>query len=154
MPTISRPSVGVRFLATALLLVFGQAAATGAESAKALNNPPPGFTALFNGKDFTGWRLSPKAKATWSIEDGVLKAPTLLEEWGAELETEKKYQDFVLLVDFRMPTTSDSGIFFRRLIPDMGDSGQSELFKIRSNNGMGVLMSFQFMPESVKNAWD
>ena len=135
-----------------MLLVFGQAAATGAESAKALKNPPPGFTALFNGQDFTGWRLSPKAKAMWSIEEGVLKAPALLEEWGADLETEKKYQDFVLQADFRMPAKSDSGIFFRRLIPDMGNFGQSELFKIRSDNGMGLLLSFQFMPENVKKS--
>jgi 3-keto-disaccharide hydrolase len=152
MPTISRPSVGVRFLAAAMLLVLGQAAVEGAESAKTLNNPPPGFTVLFNGQDFTGWRLSSKAKAMWSIEEGVLKAPTLLEEWGADLETEKKYQDFVLQADFRMPAKSDSGIFFRRLIPDMGNFGQSEQFKIRSDNGMGSLLSFQFMPENVKKS--
>ena len=88
----------------------------------------------------------------WSIEQGVLKAPALLEEWGADLETEKKYQDFVLQADFRMPAKSDSGIFFRRLIPDMGNFGQSELFKIRSDNGMGLLLSFQFMPENVKKS--
>jgi len=114
--------------------------------------PNGNFTALFNGQDFTGWRLSPKAKAMWSIEEGVLKAPALLEEWGADLETEKKYQDFVLQADFRMPAKSDSGIFFRRLIPDMGNFGQSELFKIRSDDGMGLLLSFQFMPENVKKS--
>ena len=59
--------------------VFGHDTVAGAESAKALNIPPPGFTALFNGQDFTGWRLSPKAKAIWSIEDGVLKARALLD---------------------------------------------------------------------------
>ena len=53
----------------------------------------------------------------WSIEDGVLKSHGLLEEWGADLETEKEYQDYVLLVDFRMPTKSDSGIHFRNLAP-------------------------------------
>jgi len=118
-------------------------------SVATLNVPPDGFTALFNGRDFTGLKMSPKAKEMWSIEDGALKAHGLLEEWGADLETEKAYQDFVLLVDFRMPAKSDAGIFFRRLIPDMGGL-KSEEFKIRSENGMGILLSFQFMPENVK----
>ena len=134
-----------------MLLLLGQAAVVGAESAKELNVPPDGFTALFNGKDFTGLRMSPKAKEMWSIEDGTLKAHGLLEQWGADLETEKAYQDFVLLVDFRMPAKSDAGIFFRRLIPDMGDL-KSEAFKLRSENGMGILLSFQFMPENVKKS--
>ena len=48
-----------------MLLLLGQAAVAGAEPTKELNVPPPGFTALFNGKDFTGWRMSPKAKEYW-----------------------------------------------------------------------------------------
>jgi len=48
-----------------------------------LNLPPQGFAALFNGKDLTGWRVSPKVRQFWSVEDGVLKSPGLLREWGA-----------------------------------------------------------------------
>ena len=118
--------------------------------AEVLNVPPEGFTALFNGKDFTGWRLSPKGKAMWTVEDGALKSHGLLPEWGADLETEKKYKDFVLLVDFRMPTLSDSGINFRGLIPQMENFGQTEQFNIRSKGGMGHLESFYFMPEAAK----
>ena len=118
--------------------------------AEALNVPPEGFTALFNGKDFTGWRLSPKAKKMWSIEDGVLKSHGLLKEWGADLATEKEYRDFVLMVDFRMPTISDSGINFRGLIPEMGNFGQTEQFNLRSKGGMGHLESFYFMPKNIK----
>jgi len=29
-----------------------------------LNVPPQGFTSLFNGRDFTGWKMSPRAKQT------------------------------------------------------------------------------------------
>jgi len=115
-----------------------------------LNMPPKRFTALFNGKDFTGWRMSPKAKRFWSIEDGVLKSHGLLKEWGACLATEKEYRDFVLLLDFRMPTKSDSGINFRRLIPNMGNFGQAEQFNLRSKGGMGHLESFYFMPKNIK----
>jgi len=115
--------------------------------AEALNVPPEGFTALFNGKDFTGWRMSPKAKEYWSIEDGVLKAPGLLKEWGADLATEKQYRDFVLMLEFRMPTISDSGINFRKLIPEIPGFGDQEQFNLRSKVGMGHLESYYFLPK-------
>ena len=118
---------------------------------RGLNVPPAGFTALFNGKDLTGWRVHPKVEAMWSIEDGVLKSPGLLEEWGADLVTEKEYRDYVLMVDFRMPAKSDSGIHFRNLAPQMiGKFGDAEQFNIRSKGGMGNLESFHFLPENMK----
>jgi len=122
-----------------------------ADEEKKLNVPPEGFTALFNGKDFTGWRVHPKVKEMWSIADGVLKSHGLLEEWGADLVTAKEYQDYVLLADFRMPAKSDSGIHFRDLAPAMlGKFGHAEQFNIRSKGGMGQLESFHFLPENMK----
>ena len=112
-----------------------------------LNVLPKGFTALFNGKDFTGWRMSPSAKAMWSIEDGVLKSHGLLEEWGADLATQKQYRDFILMLEFRMPTISDSGISFRRLIPEIPGFGNQEQFNLRSRGGMGHLESYYFLPK-------
>ena len=145
----SFPHAGLRFLTAAMLfLLAGSVAAGGAEdSARELNVPPEGFTALFNGRDFTGWRLSPKASAYWSIEDGVLKAPGLLKEWSADLVTEKAYRDFVLMLEFRMPTISDSGIMFRRLIPEIPGFGNQEQFNLRSKGGMGHLESYYFLPK-------
>jgi len=123
----------------------------GDDGEKQLNVPPKGFTALFNGKDFTGWRVHPKVKEMWSVEDGVLKAPGLLEQWGADLVTEKEYRDYVLMVDFRMPAISDSGIHFRDLAPAMiGKFGHAEQFNIRSKGGMGQLESFHHLPENMK----
>jgi len=122
-----------------------------ADEEKKLNVPPEGFTALFNGRDFAGWRVHPKVKEMWFIEDGVLKSPDLLEEWGADLVTVKEYEDFVLLADFRMLTDSDSGIHFRKLIPDMGFFGQTEQLNIGTKHRMGQLESLNFMAASVKN---
>jgi hypothetical protein len=116
-----------------------------------LNVPPKGFTALFNGRDFTGWRMSPKAKEMWSIEGGVLKSPGLLRQWGADLATEKAYRDFELMLDFRMPTISDSGVMFRRLIPEIPNFGDQEQFNLRSKGGMGHLESYYFLPEETAN---
>ena len=139
-------------IATALILSPGQAAMLGAEESPGrLNVPPPGFTALFNGRDFSGWRVHPKVKEMWSIESGVLKSYGLLEEWGADLVTAKEYRDYVLMVDFRMPAESDSGIHFRNLAPAViGQFGDAEQFNIVPGNGMGQLESFHFLPEDAK----
>ena len=122
------------------------------EAKRALNVPPEGFTALFNGKDLTGWRVHPKVKEMWSIEDGVLKSPGLLKEWGADLATQKNYRDFVLMLEFRMPTISDSGINFRRLIPEIPGFGNQEQFNLRSRGGMGHLESYYFLPKATATA--
>ena len=114
---------------------------------RALNVPPEGFTALFNGRDFAGWHTPPLVKEYWVIEDGILKSPGLIESWGASLSTKKHYRDFVLMLDFRMPTISDSGISFRRLIPEIPGFGDMEQFNLRSKGGMGHLESYYFLPK-------
>jgi hypothetical protein len=63
------------------------------------------------------------------------------------LESETKYRDFVLLVDFRMPTISDSGIFFRRLLPTIPQAGDMEQFNLRSRGGIGHMESYEFLPK-------
>jgi hypothetical protein len=111
--------------------------------------PPEGFTALFNGKDLTNWHTPPLVKEYWSIEDCVLKSPGLLKQWGACLATKKHYRDFILMLDFRMPTISDSGINFRRLIPQIPGFGDMEQFNLRSRGGMGHLESYYFLPKKI-----
>src|SRR5687768_6985461 len=97
------------------------------------NVPPQGFTALFNGKDLTGWRggdtenplkrlaLSEEERAAkdkesvadihmhWRVEDGEL----VNDGKGQYLTTEKDYGDFELLVDYKTVAKADSGIYLR-----------------------------------------
>ncbi len=83
------------------------------------NGPPEGFTALFNGNDFTGWQAKQGKAETdeekakwqehWKVEDGVIK----FDGHGPNLWTSKKYKDFVLMVDWRFPKPGDSGIYLR-----------------------------------------
>ncbi|MCK5407747.1 MAG: sulfatase-like hydrolase/transferase, partial [Candidatus Krumholzibacteria bacterium] len=117
-----------------------------------LNVPPPGFTALFNGKDLTGWHTSPQVRKHWFIEDGALKSYSLCENYSAGLVTKKKYKDFELMVDFKMPTITDSGIIFRDLIPYYHPlrGGQKEQFNLRSKAGFGHLESFFFMEDEMR----
>ena len=97
-----------------------------------LNVPPPGFVALFNGKDLTGWkglvgnpksraRMTPeqlakaqkaadeRARQHWKVVDGVL----VFDGKGRNLCTAKDYGDFELYVDWKIEPGGDSGIYLR-----------------------------------------
>lgn len=113
------------------------------------NVAPPGFTALFNGEDLTGWHTSPEVLDAWSVEDGVLKSHGLVEHYRASLVTRKQYRDFILLLEFRFPTISDSGICFRRLLPEIPGFGKLEQFNLRSGGGLGHLESYYFLPHGI-----
>ncbi len=96
------------------------------------NVPPPGFVALFNGQDLTGWKglvgnpksraqMSPEQlaqaqkkadenmRAHWKVENGVL----VFDGKGQNLCTEKDYGDFELYVDWKISPKGDSGIYLR-----------------------------------------
>jgi hypothetical protein len=96
------------------------------------NTPPEGFTALFNGKDLTGWKglvadppkrakmsaeelAKEQAKADksmnahWKPVDGVL----VFDGKGQNLCTVKDYGDFEMLVDWKIEPKGDSGIYVR-----------------------------------------
>ncbi|MBT7299689.1 MAG: DUF1080 domain-containing protein, partial [Victivallales bacterium] len=100
------------------------------------NVPPKGFTALFNGKDFTNWKglllgkldsperrlqLKPdeltKHQAAadkhmtdhWRIEDGMF----IFDGKGRSLATAKDYGDFEMYVDWKIKKMGDSGIYLR-----------------------------------------
>lgn len=64
---------------------------------------PAGFTSLFNGRDFSGWKVPEGDNGHWKILDGVIdydaesEAPRDKNLW-----TEREYGDFVLRVDWRI----------------------------------------------------
>jgi hypothetical protein len=100
------------------------------------NSPPEGFTALFNGKDLSGWKgllkepfdnpvkraklaaeeskiLQAEAdelmRKTWKVEGGTLA----YDGKGRSLCTAKDYGDFELYVDWKITADGDSGIYLR-----------------------------------------
>ena len=98
--------------------------------------PPPGFTALFNGKDLTGWKghTTMKERATlpkeklaelqaqrtkaameqWSVQDGAIHlTPVPKGKQGVSLVTEKDYGNFELMVDWKIAEKGDSGLYLR-----------------------------------------
>jgi len=117
---------------SAVLILAG----AGRPVAAADNQPPEGFTALFNGRDLTGWKgllkgpldnpakrakLTPQEaevaqqeadedmRAHWKVVDGTL----VFDGKGRSLCTAKDYGDFEMLVDWKILPAGDSGIYLR-----------------------------------------
>src|SRR5687768_11538912 len=90
-------SAGLRFrTAIACLLLLTTVAPTKAE-------PPAGFVSLFNGRDFSGWKVPDGDNGHWKIADGVIDYDARSETSGQKhLWTEKEYGDFTLLIDWRL----------------------------------------------------
>ena len=99
----------------------------------AINTPPAGFSALFNGTDLANWwgattedprkymalpadKFQQKHDASladiqqhWSVQNGEL----VNDGRGLFLTTDKYYGDFELLVDYKTVPLADSGIYLR-----------------------------------------
>lgn len=83
------------------------------------NAAPPGFTALFNGKDFTGWKVPDGDNGHWKVVDGVIDYDAASEARGDKtLWGEKEYGDFVLQVDWRIKATPYVNPNVAYILPD------------------------------------
>lgn len=131
-----------------------------ASSAVAAVNPPPGFVALYNGKDLAGWRggdtfdhrkrlAMPEAEraakdAEWTAD--------MQKHWRAEGDelvndgngkyatTVKDYGDFELLVDYKTVPLADSGIYLRGAPQvQIWDFTEQAKFKLGADKGSGGL---------------
>jgi hypothetical protein len=71
------------------------------------NQPPPGFEALFNGEDFSGWKVPEGDGGHWRVVDGVIDYDAASEASGDKnLWTEREFGDFVLMLDWRIKRTT------------------------------------------------
>ncbi len=97
------------------------------------NQAPEGFTALSNGKDFTGWhglgtfdirklktmtddertaflnKEMDSLKAHWKVDNGEL----VNDGQGAYMTTDKDYGDFELYVSWKLIAKGDSGVYLK-----------------------------------------
>ena len=116
-----------------LLFLVSMTTAGVVEAAESRQNvAPEGFKALFNGKDLAGWKGlvgDPRSRAKmskaqlaaeqkkaderaamhWTVEDGVL----IFDGKGQSLCTARDYADFEMLVDGKIKSKGDSGIYLR-----------------------------------------
>jgi hypothetical protein len=84
----------------ALLFVASGQAAFG-------DDPPDGFTPLFNGVDLAGWKAPEGDNGHWKVVDGVIDYDAQSESAAEEksLFSEREFGDFTLLVDWRIKET-------------------------------------------------
>ena len=78
--------------------------------------PPKGFTALFNEKDLTGWKILNGKIESWGVDKGLLFVKG---GGGGWLMTEKEYANFELRLEFKVPEKANSGVALRS--PMKGD---------------------------------
>ena len=122
MPSIFQ-SIG--FLAAVVVCYVASTTAVAADP-----TPPPGFRAIFNGRDLTGWhglnphtaaRLSGDKKQAnldqqradfakdWKVENGEL----VNDGHGPYATTDEEFGDIELLIEYKTVPKADSGIYLR-----------------------------------------
>jgi hypothetical protein len=83
------------------------------------NQPPEGFVSLFNGRDFTGWKVPDGDNGHWRVVDGVIDYDAESEAkvdkslWG-----EREFRDFILQVDWRIKETPYTNPNVPYILPD------------------------------------
>jgi hypothetical protein len=83
------------------------------------NVAPPGFVSLFNGQDFTGWKVPAGDNGHWKIVDGAIDYDAQSEAKGDKsLWCERELGDFVLLVDWRIKETPHVNPNVPYILPD------------------------------------
>jgi hypothetical protein len=78
---------------------------TSAVSAQSSEKVPAGFKSLFNGSDFTNWKIPDGDNGHWKIKDGVIDYDAESEAQDKNLWTDKEYKDFIMYVDWRIKET-------------------------------------------------
>lgn len=74
------------------------------------NTPPKYFTAMFNGKDLTGWKHDATIEEHWKVVDGIL---TYDGKQNSLISERDDYRNFIMIVDWKIDKGGDSGIYLR-----------------------------------------
>ena len=118
------------FALTALVLFSSLYSVPGQGQESASPEPPPGFRALFNGKDLTGWHgLNPHSVAKLDGEKKEAKLKAMREEFadhwrvengelvndghGPYATTDQDFGDMELRLEYKTVAKADSGIYLR-----------------------------------------
>jgi len=117
----------MKYATCAVLLLFAVLAGSGettktqpaAPGAGADNTPPPGFAALFNGKDLTGWKVPQGDGGHWKVVNGVIDYDAQSEAAGDKsLWTQREFTDLVLRIDWRIKETPYVNPGVAYILPD------------------------------------
>lgn len=100
----------------------------------------PGFTSLFNGKDFAGWRIGGPAE-TFTIQDGAIVANGAASHCYYDGSVgSHSFRNFELKVDVMTRRGSNGGVYVLTEFQEVGGTGRasgrfpSKGFEIQVNN--------------------
>lgn len=116
---------------------------------------PEGFVSVFNGKDFTDWKVPDGDNGHWKVLSGVI-------DYDAESEaikdktlwTVKEYRDFILYVDFRIKATPYKNPNVPLILPSglhKLDENGKEITMVVPDSDSGILLRGQ--GKSQVNIW-
>lgn len=92
-----------------IALVAGAFSAHAAENTLTAAEKSAGWTLLFDGKTMNGWRTyANKPAGGWEVKEGTLHAIAKVK--GSELITEKKFNDYELAWEWKVPPAGNNGI--------------------------------------------
>jgi hypothetical protein len=83
---------------------------------------PQELKPIFDGKTLKGWTVKPKAEA--KVENGAIR----LTGGSGSLESEGKYGDFVLQLEYKTDTPTNSGVFFRCIPGELMNGYECQIF--------------------------
>jgi hypothetical protein len=91
-----------------------------------------GWTSLFNGKDFTGWKIGGD-QGTFKIQDGAMVANGPVAHAFYDGPVQKHdFKNFELMVDVKTAPNSNGGIYFHTEFQDSGFPRKG--FEVQVNN--------------------
>ncbi len=94
-----------------------------------------GFTSLFNGKDFTGWKVGGN-QASFTIRDGAMVANGPVAHAFYEGKVKKHdFKNFELMVDVKTEPGSNGGVYFHTEFQEKGFPKKG--FEVQVNNTHG-----------------
>jgi hypothetical protein len=112
-----------------------------AGNAVAQSSAGKGWTYLFDGKSFNGWKKL-ASTAEYKIEDGAIVGITVPNTRNTFLVTEHEYGDFILEMEVMLQdTTLNSGIQFR------------SQFDAAKNDGQGLVYGYQYELDPSFRRW-
>ncbi len=126
-----RTTLTALFVATGTILACASAPTSPTDQAPPAQQTPAeaGFTALFNGRDLTGWT---GAVDGYEVRDGAIVCRS---GQGGTLYTRASYRNFVVRLEFRLPPAGNNGLAIR--YPGTGDpayAGMTELQVLDDTN--------------------
>lgn len=103
-------------MAATVWMTFGCASKSGNSTAKAENaltkkEQKEGWVLLFDGQSMENWKGFKKDEvpAAWQVEDGAI---VLSGKGGGDILTKNEYENFELMLDWKISEGGNSGIFF------------------------------------------